>query len=811
MKNVLLLFSFVLLQSVICYGQQPEKLVRTMRAEGKIKIDGKLSEEDWKTVEPATGFTERNPTEGAPAPYRTEVKVLYDNYAIYIGAMCYDDSPDSILRQLGERDDDLNADHFAFMIDTYDKKLDAFGFQVFASGVQKDYRFSDFSYNAVWESKVSIVPEGWIVEMEIPFSAIRFPNSDSMVWNIQFERLIRRTRTQLQWSLVSKNVQNEINYWGRLEGLKDIQNPIRLQFFPYLSANMTESDGSYNYGYGGGADMKFGLSEAFTLDMTLLPDFSQVLSDNIVKNLGAFEVIFPEQRPFFQEGVDLFNRGGLFYSRRIGGRPVGYFDAYDQLDANEIVERNPETTRLMNVSKVSGRTQKGTGIGVLNAVTSETFATVLDTISGRERKVMTNPLVNYNIVAFDQNLKNNSSVYLINLNTSRMKGFADANVTSIGTNLVNKKNSYSAAAQIKLTQKEDTLSFGNLFSENVGNDGVNYLMRVSRIKGEFRWELYSENISPNFDPNDLGVNFRNNFRYHRAQVRYNKYNPFWKLNQLFNTLNFSLEQSYLGNQLLKKQLDYNGFTTLRKSFHSMFVNISSQLEDAIDQFESRIEGQPFMKPGYFYFSGGVSSDYRRKFALDGNIGLGTSITGYGGTYMDGRIAPIIRFSDKFTLRPSVTFEIDDGNVGFAGYDDEGSPFYGSRKVKVLTSLLSAKYLFKNNLSLTMRVRHYWSSGEYYYHGNLDAAGYVIRDNSIAANTDFNFNAFNTDMIFAWQLGPGSFLNVVYKNALVNDQNIIIRSYLNNLSSAFEQNPVNTLTVKFIYFFDVASFKRRLSA
>lgn len=801
---------FILLYTIgfafLSFGQQ--KGIQAVRTGSKIHINGILDEKDWETAPKAVDFLERNPTEGKKARFPTEVSILYDDYAIYVSAMCYDDHPDSILRQLGERDDDLNADRFTISFDTYDKKIDAFVFSVSASGVQKDYKYSDDNYNTVWHSSVKIVENGWSVEMEIPFSALRFPNAGDLEWNIQFEREIRRTRSELQWALVSKNYDNPINYWGKLSGLTNLKNPIRLQFSPYLSGSFTEKAGEKNYGYGGGADMKLGLSEGFTLDMTLLPDFSQVLSDNIVKNLGAFEVVFQEQRPFFQEGLDLFNLGNLFYSRRIGGTPLGFYAAPYLADSNEVLVNNPNTSKLMNVTKISGRNKKGTGIGFLNALTNETYATYLDTLARSEREIMTNPVVNYNIFAVDQNLRNNSSIYFINLNTVRFKGFGDGNVTAFGTNLVNKANSYALSTIVKLSQNEDTLTVGRVFEKN-GGEGLHYGLSIAKIRGEFRWALSSDNVAPQYDPNDLGVNFQTNFRQHRAQVKYNKYNPFWKLNQAYNTLTFTLDQNYTTNQILRKMADFNGFTTISKSFHSVFLNMSSQLGDAIDLFESRIPGKNFMKPGYFFVSPGVSSDYRRKFALDANLGYGTGFNTYGmGKYYSGSIAPIIRFSDKFTLRPSFSYEVDHGAVGFAGYSDGGNPLYGRRKVTTYTSVVSAKYLFKNNLSLTLRVRHYWSAGKYNYHGDLDAEGYLVRNDSIVANTDFNFNAFNLDMIFAWQLAPGSFLNLVYKNSLVSEKNYVIKSYTDNISSAFEDSPLNTITLKFIYFFDVASIAKQ---
>ena len=293
----IILFFFL---SNFSFGQA--KTIQATRAIDKITIDGFAAEEQWETADIATGFLEQNPTEGNEPRFKTEVKVLYDNSNLYILGYCYDSSPDSILAQLGERDDELNSDGFTFSIDTYNKMLDAFTFSVAASGVQSDSRLSDPSFNAVWQSAVQIVSDGWIVEMRIPYYAIRFPNGEKQVWRVQFERNLRRTRAGLQWSLVPKEVETELNYWGLLKGLDNIKAPLRLSLSPYTSSFVDVDNGETTVGYGAGADLKLGLNESFTLDMSLLPDFSQVRSDNIVKNLGAFEVEFEEQRPFFQGG-----------------------------------------------------------------------------------------------------------------------------------------------------------------------------------------------------------------------------------------------------------------------------------------------------------------------------------------------------------------------------------------------------------------------------------------------------------------------------------------------------------------------------
>ena len=766
-----------------------------------------MEEESWLNANIATNFLELNPTEGNKPVYKTDVKVLYDDNNIYILGYCYDPHPDSIMTQLGERDDRLNADHFTVSFDTYNKKIDAFTFKVSASGVQSDSRISDESFNAVWESAVEIVDDGWIAEIRIPYYSIRFPKGDKQLWKINFLREIRRIRTEVQWSLVPKEVETEINYWGDLVGLNDIKDPARISLSPYVSSFAEFENDESSYGFGAGADLKVGLNESYTLDMTLLPDFSQVRSDNIVKNLGAFEVVFEEQRPFFQEGVDLFNLGNLFYSRRIGGVPEGYSDAFSEVDSNEVIE-NPNTARLINVTKVSGRDKNGLGIGIMNAITAPASAIIENTETGEKRELQTNPLVNYNIVAIDQNLRNNSSIYFINLNTSRDGDFIDANVSSLGLNLINKKSKYAVNGDVKISQRDSNLS-AHIFSEDPG-DGVSYTLGFGKIKGNFKFDLQSVNKSLNYNPNDFGVNFATNIREHSLELQYNRYNPFWILNGNYNTLTYTIQQDYTTGEVLKNS--YSGrLAFILPSFNAFFVNMSSQIGDGIDLFESRVSGQKFIVPE-FYFNGiGVSTDYSKKIALDAEVGYGQGyFTDYVvNNYFEVGIEPILQLSDKLSLRPSSVYSIFLNGAGYAGTFN-GTPKYGVRDVRTLTNILQGKYLFKNNLALTLRMRHYWSYGLYDYYGDLDEEGYIIPDPNFTENADFNFNAFNTDLIFTWQFAPGSFMNIVYKNNLQRDEQVIRTSYFNNLNTVFEQGQRNTLTFKLVYFFDVVSSYKRLA-
>ncbi|MBL4655339.1 MAG: carbohydrate binding family 9 domain-containing protein, partial [Bacteroidia bacterium] len=310
---LLILFIFIVIQG---YTQNSSRSINAIRVSNPPKIDGKLDEALWINVPVASNFTQVEPINGEPSRKRTEVKVVYDNTAIYVGAMMYDDEPDKILKELGKRDaGENNADIFAVFFDTYNDDINAFAFTVSASGVQSDIKFSAngaaFVWDAVWQSKVSIVENGWVAELKIPYSAIRFSDQLEQTWGINFIRIIRRYREKSSWNLFDLSVDGFVNQFGELNGIEDIKSPIRLSVMPYLSAYMEhypfniEGKSNLSYSFNGGMDLKYGLSESFTLDMTIVPDFGQVRSDNEVLNLSPFEVRYDENRQFFTEGTEL--------------------------------------------------------------------------------------------------------------------------------------------------------------------------------------------------------------------------------------------------------------------------------------------------------------------------------------------------------------------------------------------------------------------------------------------------------------------------------------------------------------------------
>ena len=798
-----ILFSAILFitNSVIAQDKKQTKAIRIAQPP---KIDGILDESIWNDVPVATDFIQLNPNPGASSAQKTEVKVIYDDVAFYIGAMMYDTEPDSILHELSQRDNEANAELFGFMVDTYNDDINAFGFFVTSAGVQIDakYERQDFNWNAVWESSVKINDKGWIAEFKIPYSAIRFSKAIEQNWGINFLRKIRRCREMSFWNKVDPVVNGMIRQSGDIAGINNITSPVRLSATPYVSAYVEnypydQKDNSNNsYSLNGGMDMKYGISKSFTLDMTLVPDFSQVQSDNKVLNLTPYEIKYNERRPFFTEGTELFNKSGLFYSRRVGGQPMGYYDVYNNLTSGETVANNPAAAQLINAVKISGRTKDNLGIGFFNAITANTYATVTDSL-GNQRKIMTQPLANYNITVFDQVLKNNSYVSLINTNVTRNGNAYDANVTSGEFKLTNKKNIYSVSGGGSMSQK--------FYSDSSGiKRGYESFYSANKISGNLVYGIYGELLSDTYDKNDLGYLSHNNYVFNKGYMSYNIYKPFWKLNGISSTFETGYWKLYNPNSFVSCYFYGQVGATFSKQYFYTLMSLVCQPLKGFDYYEPRVKGRYYVTPVYIQPGYYFSSDYRKRFALDGSI----NYTFYNDSKrfaLSFGLSPRFRVSDKLMFIYEFYQGISKNDIGFADVTNDIVTF-GKRDLLTISNSLSTNYIFTNKMSLSFRLRHYWSKAEYKKYYTLNDVGELF-DSDYSGDKDVNFNAFNIDMIYTWQFAPGSEMSVVWKNAIINQKSPLINRYFDNLNKTIDSPQTNSFSIKLLYYLDYLYLKK----
>ncbi len=385
--------------------------------EGSIEIDGKLGDAGWDESGIATGFLQREPFEGDPAVHDTEVRILFSDEAMYVAARMWDDDPQGIARQLVRRDSRGNFDWFAVQVDPNLDRRSGYGFEVSAAGQQRDvYFFNDESedgaWDAVWASKVSIDDQGWIAELRIPLSQIRY-ESGAETWGVNFVRRRVSNDETSYFALRSQLVRGRVSQFGEMEGVEIPSSVRRVEARPYaLSSLQTGPSEPGDPFFGGratgmdvGGNVRFGLGSAFTLDATINPDFGQVDADPAVINLGAFEVFQSERRPFFVEDSNLLTfstsgyRDGLFYSRRIGRSPQGSapFSA-DFVD-------EPLNATILGSAKVTGRTESGLSVGGLVAMTQQESAVAYWEAEDLTAESIVEPRTLYGVVRLEQDLR----------------------------------------------------------------------------------------------------------------------------------------------------------------------------------------------------------------------------------------------------------------------------------------------------------------------------------------------------------------------------------------------------------------------
>ncbi len=806
-----ILFALLLLASYPACAQTMKKTVNAVPTAVTLKIDGVLDEEAWQNAAVAGEFVQRTPFNGKSATFNTEVRFLYDNSGLYIGAILFDPYPDSIPAQLGLRDTPgLNADYFAISLCPFNDGINAFAFLVYVSDVQAEFKIStggrdddDFSWDAVWQSKARRNSQGWVAEMKIPYSALRFPKQPVQEWGLNCQRDIRRYRETSTWNLVDSKVQGFVNQSGLLQGIREITPPLRLSVTPYLSAYMEKNPGDpdWQFSYNAGADLKYGINQSFTLDMTLIPDFGQAPSDDRIYNFSPFEIMYNEKRQFFTEGTELFNKGGIFYTRRVGDQPKNYNLPYSSLNKNEVVTENPMQSKLVNATKISGRTPGGLGIGLFNGISANTWATLQDTVTGETRRVLTQGFTNYNMIVFDQNLKNNSYIDFLNTNYFMPDEGYTANVTGTDFKFANNNYTYALSGDAFVSQK--------YFSHNTPEFGIRYDLAFGKIAGNFQFELKQSAENPTYDCNDMGFNAYNNFFNHDLELQYNIYEPFRKLLSWYNSATLSYNTLFSG-------LKFTSFTISAETFltninHlSMGGDLESQPVPGYDYYEPRVEGWFYETPAWAEQTAFISTDYRKKFAIDIAV-AGSVASRYHLSGFSASVEPRYRISDRFFIIYSLEYEKIFNDVGYVLDSLDNSMntviLFGRRDRQTITNLLSANLMLSGSMCINLRVRHYWVSAPYYSFYQLHRDG-SLEPVTYSGNENVNFNLFNVDFNYIWNFAPGSQISFMWKNAISTFDQEVVAGYFNDLSATVRSPASNSFSIRVLYYLDALYFAKK---
>jgi hypothetical protein len=820
-KRIILLSLFILLALQIAAQNNKDRKKRTTTRVSKApKIDGVLNDIAWKNAKILSNFVIFRPDNGilVSPEYQTFVKVIYDDNAVYISAEMRDPDPENIPQEFAVRDNFSQADFFVVTINPNDDGQNPFEFVVQTTGNQLDAKVSngseDFNWNAVWESASQITTKGWNVEIKLPYRTIRFANSPEQSWGFNFHRRLEKLNEKHAWTHVDNTVGNWTQYDGLIEGFNTITPPTRLNLYPYASATATSFNGDSNSNYSVGMDLKYGLTDNFTLDATLIPDFSQVGFDNVELNLGPFEQQFSEQRQFFTEGTELFNKGNLFYSRRIGAAPIDQFNVSsnliheDNFDANGIrvteeITTYPQKVTMLNAVKISGRTKNGLGIGFFNAITENTTARIKTTteqingdITTSNRREVVNPFSNYNIMVLDQQFNQNSTFTLINTNVTRDGHFRDANVTALDWHVETKDSKYNI---------DGSFGMSNI-SDDVNNPNIGYTFDNSfgYNSGHWSWEVGYNFENKDFNPNDLGILFSNDQQTAYGSAGWRTLQPTRKFNRyrfnFYNQVNFQHFSGVFTGY--NAGLSASAQTKERFSFGGN-LNYGSKNRDYFEPRQGSTSGIYFKRPERMNINAWISTNSQKKLAINVNTYF-TNYTNHPQKEYGVSVSPSYRFTNQFSLQYRLNHNKAQNDQGYVS-ENENAVIFGQRDRKSYTNTISGTYNFSTDASLSLSFRHYWSAVAYNGFYNLNTDGSLAENNEYT-NDDVNFNSWNLDLNYFWQFAPGSQLIVFYRNSIFDANNKSGIGFYENIENLFLQPKQHTLSVRFVYFIDYNAIK-----
>lgn len=821
-RRMLILFLVIcalLNEAEIVRAQDPRSLT-AKRTDAPIRIDGSLNEKEWLGAALADDFVTYSPTIGEQPVNRTEVKLLYDDNALYIAARLYVREGSKIPGGLCGRDEiSMNADYFHLTLTPFNDGQNLYEFIVSSANVQVDQKLithqienlhsgsdshgggavnseseykeqADIEWDAVWDSEVQITENAWMLEMRIPYAAFRFLKEKNMTWGINFWRVDRNNKETSTWNPVDRAKSSKASQQGKLTDIQDINSPVRLELRPYLALyaeKYSEADKT-DYLINGGLDLKYGINESYTLDMMLIPDFGQTTSDNLVLNLTAHETKYSEKRQFFTEGTELFDKAGLFYSRRIGDSPDGNDAVANSLATGETVISNPTETGIINATKISGRNGKGLGLGLFNAMTNNTYALVTDA-AGKERSILTEAFANYTIAVADQSFGQYSYLNIINLNKYVPDTKYISNVSGTAFKFTDKKNKYGAYGTGAISLKNST-------EENHGE----YLnLNMGKLSGKIQYLYNFELISDAYDINDMGYFTLSNELNHSMILKYSMFQPKGNL-QYFNTTFQSSYKSLFNPNIFTEASLRLSTTEVLKNQYKLGGELGVKPLGVKDYYEPRVAGRYYQRPSSWNISFFVVSDYRKAFTWNTRL----SYKDEQGKELYFGATPGVRVNNKLSFSYSLDAWQTLDDIGYLTVINTDSIVFGSRTVTGSSQSVTGSYSFNNRTILDLKIRYYHSTVDYYSFYLLNSEGGTDPYTNYQGISDFIFNAFNIDLVYSWNFAPGSFLTVMWKNNIFTAAPIfkdMFAPMIKDFGNTIRAPQTNSVSLKISYYLD----------
>lgn len=780
---------FILLVCLSCcvvgysYGQTDSiKSYTTARLVGEApQIDGVLNDAAWDQVPWGGGdFRQNVPDAGAPATVQTKFKILYDAKNLYIAFKNLDPDPSKIVSRMSRRDG-FEGDWVEINIDSYYDKRTAFSFTSSVSGVKGDEYVSnngdnwDASWDPIWYLKTSIDEEGWIAEMRIPLSQLRFADKPELTWGFQITRRFFRNGERSNWQYIPPNSPGWVHLFGELKGIKGIRPQKQLEIQPYVVAKTEtfekEEGNPFATGKSSsaefGLDAKIGLTSDVTLDLTVNPDFGQVEADPSQVNLTAFELFFREQRPFFIEGnntlnfpVNDFSSNNLFYSRRIGRQPQGWVDTDEQGDdgVNEYVKANRFST-ILGAAKLTGKNKKGFSWGILESVTAEEKA-IIDS-AGVRRKQTVEPMTNYFSARAQQDI-NKGNTLVGGMFTATNRKIDDPRLNwlhedaySGGVDMTHnwKDRTYYVSAKAMMshvkgstnaitnTQQSSERYFqrpDNLHSDvdptrrSLTGTGGNVI--VGKRSGNLVFDVGYNWLSPQLELNDIGFLSQTDQMRQWAWVGYRILKPVG----IFRAQRYNINQSQNWDFDFKntsRNYNFNGHV----EFKNLWALSTGFLYETHSVSNADLRGGPAIRyPGNTYYWFWFGSDQRKKLSFQLNPEWQWGNEGYvTGRYLEINFNYMPTNALRLSIAPSI-YEAKNQVQYVSTSDANGEARYVLGEIDQATARVSFRftYMVTPNLSIQYWGQPFGASGKYTNFKqitNPNAEEYQQRFNYIPSN------------------------------------------------------------------------------
>jgi len=793
-----------------------EKRVPAFKLEKSINLDGILDEAIWNNT-PINEFIQRDPNQGEPSTEPTHVWVAYDDSYIYVGARLYDSKLDELDVSLARRDSWHDSDWFTFYIDPYLDRKTGYYFAVNAGGSMRDGVFYNDSWNTdswdgIWEAKTSINGDDWSVEMRIPFSQLRFNQEDVMNWGVNFKRDIKRNKESSYYVMVPKGESGFVSHFAVLEGIEGIRPSQRLEILPYVVQKAQylihdENDTFYagnQYKTSFGADIKVGIGTNLNLDLTVNPDFGQVEVDPAVLNLSAFETYYPEKRPFFIEGRNIFSFGSngsnsnwgfnfgnpdLIYSRRIGRSPSGPVPDNDYLSY-------PTETRILGAAKLTGKLNDTWSIGAVSAVTERTYADYR--YEGNQYEVEVEPFTHYGAIRAQKEInggKQGLGFIATSVNRdlrtpelqSRLSDQAytfgvdgwtalDEDETYVITGYV--IGSYTSGTKEYLTrlqkrpyryfQRPDA-TFMTLDTNRTSLSGVYSRVALNKQKGNFYINSALGLVSPGFENNDLGFQWMADRINGHTVLGYRWYESDSLFRQKWFYASHARTYDFEGN-------NYQNLFWGRVGgqFHNYWDFGLVMLYNTETMVKTLTRGGPLMKnPSYYAVEFWGNTDSRKSVIITAGAGFNKDAVGSSayGAWIDLEWKPNPQIS--FSIGPDYRFIHEKSQWVTAINDQNAVHTYGKRYIfanidqNYLAANIRLNWTFTPTLSLQLYLQPLFAVGsytnfkeaakpstlDYNDYGkngstieyNADAGRYVVDPDGSGPNNSFSFR--NPDFNF----------------------------------------------------------------